>query len=199
MELLEQWDSYSIHSGYYIKKHVNAALQRCLGLAPYHADVNAWFEQCPKPRRRIHFWPSIRSRQNTMMISNFFGSDRCSLCGGKCSASSRAKAAVCRNCRNNETKAVEMAMRRLNIAQTESLSLARKCSDCNQCFEDSSTFAMVRSVESKGPRGAKPNMRVLVTPLGNCSCIDCPVTFERHRSVEKQAEAKALCDALDLL
>lgn len=90
-------------------------------------------------------------------------------------------------------------MRRLNIAQTEALSLAQKCSDCNQCFEASNTFAVVRHAESRGQRGAKPETRVLVTPLGNCSCIDCPVTFGRHRLVEKQAEANALCEALDLI
>eukprot|EP00751_Fragilariopsis_kerguelensis_P017566 CAMPEP_0170833452 /NCGR_PEP_ID=MMETSP0734-20130129/343_1 /TAXON_ID=186038 /ORGANISM="Fragilariopsis kerguelensis, Strain L26-C5" /LENGTH=1050 /DNA_ID=CAMNT_0011199777 /DNA_START=13 /DNA_END=3162 /DNA_ORIENTATION=- len=41
-ELLERWDAYKIHSGYYIEKHVNAALQRCLGLPPYSVTVSEW-------------------------------------------------------------------------------------------------------------------------------------------------------------
>lgn len=203
MELLEQWDAYTIHSAYYITKHVNAALQRCLGLPPYHVDVTAWFEASSKPRRRIHFWPTTRSRQSTMMISTYFGSDKCSLCGRKCVASSRSRAAVCQDCRDDPVKAIEFAMRRLNLAQKDALSLAKKCSECNLCFEDASTFATVRRVRSAAQlgaaahRSAAASAEVLVNPLANCSCIDCPVTYERHHARESEMEAIAICEALD--
>ena len=49
IESLEQWDSYTLHAAYYTTKHVNAALQRCLGLSPYHVDIHSWYESCPNP------------------------------------------------------------------------------------------------------------------------------------------------------
>ena len=202
MELLEQWDSYTIHAGYYITKHVNAALQRCLGLEPYRVDVSAWFESSPKPRQRIHFWPSTRSKHNTMMISTFFGSDKCSLCGRKCAASGQSRAAVCRDCQRDPVKAVESAMRRLSLTQQSASAVARKCSNCNLCFEDASTYAVTRSARSStqtsfSSRSVHSN--ILVTPLANCTCIDCPVTFERHRLRESELEATAVCEALDAI
>lgn len=202
MELLEQWDAYTIHSAYYITKHVNAALQRCLGLAPYHADVSKWFQESPKPRRSIHFWPATKSRQNTMMISTFFGSDKCSLCRRKCMTSSRSRAAVCQDCRNDPVHAIEFAMKRLNVTQRDALSMSRQCSECNFCFEDASTFATFRNVRSKSQSGAgnkSIHNNVLVTPLANCSCIDCPVTYERHRLRESQLEAIAICESLGVI
>lgn len=200
MELLEQWDSYTIHSSYYITKHVNAALQRCLGLAPYDINVASWFEACPKPRQRIHFWPSTTSRQSNVMISTFFGSDKCSICGLKCKANSRSKASVCFECRCNLTKSVILAMGQLGNAQKDSFALAQKCKVCNLCFEDGNTFATIRSAKNKAKLGTtKKNTHsaILVTPLANCSCIDCPTTFERHRAREKELEAIAICEALD--
>ena len=199
MELLEQWDSYTIHTSYYIMKHVNAALQRCLGLAPYNIDVATWFESCPKPRQRIHFWPSTSSRQGNVMISTFFGSDKCSICGQKCKANSRSKASICFSCRNNSMKSVITAMRQLNIAQKDAFVLAQQCKKCNLCFEDASTFATVRSATFKTQLGTTKKSTyssVLVTPLANCSCIDCPNTFERHRVREKELEAISICEAL---
>ena len=201
MELLEQWDSYTIHTTYYITKHVNAALQRCLGLAPHKIDVNAWYEACPKPRRRIHFWPITRSG-SSLMISSYFGSDICSLCGRKCKAHGRSRAAVCSDCRKDHVQALDVAMRRLNTAQGEAHSLAQRCSRCNLCFEDGSTFACTRIVKRKNSKsnvfstgGLSTN---IVTPLANCTCIDCPTTFERHRVREAELEAVAVCEALDV-
>lgn len=147
MELLEQWDSYTIHSNYYITRHVNAALQRCLGLAPYEIDVANWYEACPKPRQRMHFWPSTVSRQSNIMISSFFGSDKCSICGLKCKASSRLKASICSECRSNLTRSVILATRQLSHAQKDAFILAQKCKSCNRCFEDANTFATVRSAK----------------------------------------------------
>lgn len=200
MELLEQWDSYTIHSIYYITKHVNAALQRCLGLAPYNIEVANWFEACPKPRQRIHFWPSTTTRQSNMMISTFFGSDKCSICGNKCKANSRSKASVCCDCRSSSMKSLITAMRQLKNAQNEAFVLAQKCKECNLCFEDANTFAAVRSTKYKTQSAfakRSTHSHVLVTPLANCSCIDCPSTFERHRVREKELEAIAICEALD--
>ena len=197
MELLEQWDAYTIHAAYYLQKHVNAALQRCLGLAPYNIDVTAWYESSPKPRRRIHFWPSTRSRQNTMMISSFFGSDKCSLCGRKCLATTRSRAAVCQYCRQDPVKAVTSAMKRLEVAQSEAMALAEECSTCNLCFEDAGTFASLSDVSISGNKATQP--QALVTPIANCTCIDCPRTFDRHRAVERQLESTASCDALNAI
>jgi len=202
MELLEQWDSYTIHAGYYITKHVNAALQRCLGLEPYRVNVAGWFESSPKPRQRIHFWPSTRSKQNTMMISTFFGSDKCSLCGRKCATTGQGRAAVCQDCQRDPVKAVEAAMRSLNVTQRSSLAVAQKCSSCNLCFEDASTFAVTRSARSSHQINfqSRANLStILVTPLANCTCIDCPATFERHRLRESELEATAICEALNAL
>jgi hypothetical protein len=202
MELLEQWDAYTIHSAYYITKHVNAALQRSLGLAPYFIDIVSWYEASPKPRHRIHFWPTTRSRQSNIMISSFFGSDKCSLCGRKCKATSRSKAAVCKECRSNPINSIVDAMQRLSMAQNDAMALAKQCSNCNLCFEDAATFGTVKCIKSKSQNDITRKVTqstLLVTPLANCSCIDCPLTFARHRMREKEIEAMAMCDALEIL
>lgn len=201
-ELLEQWDAYSIHLTYYITKHVNAALQRCLGLANVNVDVNAWFEACPKPRKRLHFWPVTRSGSN-VMISSYFGSDVCSLCGMKCRAHGKSRAVVCGACQQDAVNAVQVALTRLNNTQKDAQELAKVCSACNLCFEDSNTFASLKSgiaaltngtlsVNARGSPG-------IMTPIANCTCIDCPNTFERHRLKEAELEAIAICQALNLM
>lgn len=201
MELLEQWDAYTIHSAYYITKHVNAALQRCLGLAPYHVNVTAWFESCPKPRKRIHHWPVTRTGSN-VMISSYFGSDVCSLCGNKCRAEGNARAVVCTMCRQDSVKATTIALHRLNQAQKESKAIAVQCSACNGCFEDASTFAVCKG-NSKASRSLfleqVKTTPGIFTPIANCTCIDCPNTFERHRLREAELEADAICKALGLI
>lgn len=205
MELLEQWDAYSIHTAYYITKHVNAALQRCLGLSPFKVNVNAWYEACPKPRRRIHFWPTTRSG-NSLMISSYFGSDICSLCGQKCIANGRAKAVVCATCRQDGVQASHIAMTRWNKVQHDAQALAKTCSKCNGCFESAETFAALRLKAGEGrARGADATRRStncaagIVTPIANCSCIDCPNTYERHRLRETELEVVELCKALELI
>ena len=201
MELLEQWDAFTIHSAYYITKHVNAALQRCLGLAPYHVNVNAWFESCPKPRKRIHHWPITRSGSN-VMISSYFGSDICSLCGKKCRAEGSARAVVCAMCRQDSVEAATTAMYRLSRAQKESNVVASQCSTCNGCFEDASTFAVLKGSMSVTRSSLLVQVKTtpgIVTPIANCTCIDCPTTFERHRLREAELEAHAICKSLDLI
>lgn len=203
LELLERWDSYTIHSTYYITKHVNASLQRCLGLAPHYIDVNSWFQSCPKPRRRIHFWP-VCSRSRAM-ITSYFGSDICSLCHAKCKAQGRSRAVVCDRCKEDRVKATYVATRQLNDVQRAAHAIAKKCSRCNLCFEDASTFAEIchDKCHTRAPRNqlrgiSQHTATSLVVPIANCVCIDCPVTFQRHRLREKEIEAKAVCSALDL-
>lgn len=194
MELLEQWDSFAIHTAYYISRHVNASLQRCFGLAPHRIDISSWYEECPKPRRRIHFWPVTRSG-NSVMISSYFGSDTCALCGAKCHASGRSRAAVCENCRRDSVSASYIAFQRLRAAQQSAMSVAMRCRDCNLCVEDASTFGAVRPLDSR----SMGRQTTIVTPLANCSCIDCPSTYERHRLREAELEAGAICQALSLI
>jgi DNA polymerase zeta len=205
LELLEQWDAYTIHSAYYITKHVNAALQRCLSLPPYFVDVNSWYQECPVPRKRIHFWPVTRSGSN-VMISSYFGSDICSVCGSKCKAHGSARAVVCSDCRLDGVFVAADAMFRLNKVQKECQTLAILCNRCNGCVEDARTFAPLK--ESLMTRNKKIGSLVgpsvqrqtpgIVTPIANCTCINCPITFERHELREKELEAVAICEALGL-
>jgi DNA polymerase zeta len=204
MELLEQWDTYTIHSTYYITKHVNAALQRCLSLAPYFIDVASWYDKCPKPRGRIHYWPATKLKANsTIMISSFFGSDICSLCNKKCMSQGRSRAAVCKSCRDDPVQACATALNRLNSVQNEASYIATQCRQCNHCFEDATTFASVTehgSSVTAGRLGTKLKISTsVVVPLANCTCIDCPVLFDRHSLREKEMEAFAVCQALDLM
>ena len=82
-------------------------------------------------------------------------------------------------------------MEKLNKIQSDMLKVARTCRKCSLTYEDASTFAVIRSIKpsSKLPSGVS-------TPLANCSCIDCPHTFERHRLREAEVEALEVCSAL---
>jgi len=219
LELLERWDAYTIHSSYYIAKHVNASLQRCLGLHPHNVDVSAWYEMCAKPRRRIHYWPvSSRTRK---MITSYFGSDICAMCGAKCQTQGRSKAVVCQACRVSETNTTFFANKRISSIQTAVHKLAKKCSSCNGCEEGGDSFAGValhRSVATHRPDGshmfgsyaeavaaqttATDSMSDdarLANPMANCTCLDCPATFERHRMRDLEIEAIEVCKCLELL
>jgi hypothetical protein len=79
--------------------------------------------------------------------------------------------------------------------EVDAQSLARQCSACNLCFEDASTFAEERPA-AKRDRGDRGSGGV-VLPLANCTSLDCPVTYERHRVREELIQAVALCEALD--
>ena len=221
-ECLEQWDAYTIHAAYYIKKHVNAALQRCFGLPPFRVDINAWYEAAPKPRKRIHHWPVTRTGASAMITAHF-GSDSCALCGAKCKAKGSARAVVCAKCSQDKVSAAFLGMGRLNAAEQDADAVARVCAVCNGCPESSSTFAMDkistandsnrggsgrgRSSTTGGNSGLGGPFRMsaakvstgVVTPLAACVCIDCPITYERHRLREAQIEAEALCKAIDIL
>jgi hypothetical protein len=165
-----------------------------LGLQPHNINVEEWFDLCPKPRCRIHFWPFRKSNQ-VHKITAYFFSDRCGLCGLKSSSKWGVKAAVCSDCRRNRVRSVDEAQRRLHALELDAQSLARQCSSCNLCFEDASTFAEERAA-AKRDRGDRGSGGV-VLPLANCTSLDCPVTYERHRVREELIQAVALCEALD--
>mmetsp|Transcript_19602 Transcript_19602/g.22540 ORF Transcript_19602/g.22540 Transcript_19602/m.22540 type:complete len:565 (+) Transcript_19602:5837-7531(+) len=204
MEILTRWDSYTIHSAYYATKHVNAALQRCLGLSPYNIDVNTWYESCPKPRKRIHHWPITRCGGNAM-ISTYFGSDICTLCGVKCKAKGSSKVVVCDTCHKDHAQVSTVALRRLNTAQYDAAEAARICGLCNGCPENGRTFAQEKIFKSSVTNAANLTKRGtrkgagIVIPIANCVCVDCPITYERHRARESELEALALCKELNLL
>lgn len=196
LELLESWDCNRIYVDYYIKKQVNPALQRCFGLAPHHINVDDWYALSPKPRRRIHYWPISKSR-NVQMITSHFGSDSCSLCSARCKSQGNSRAVVCTECRKDALKASTTTLIRLGKVQQEAQSLAERCSRCNLCFEDATTFAEL-SQPAKSNKGDS-RTGAIVVPLANCTCIDCPVTYDRHRLRESELEARAICRALGLL
>lgn len=200
LELLERWDAYKIHSGYYIERHVNAALQRCLGLSPHFISVAEWFGACPKPRRRTHFWP-IKSKR--AMITAYFGNDVCSLCQRKCQADGSSLVVVCRSCRKDQISSVQSASATMNKIENEANTLAKKCSKCSGCFESADTFAVAIEQEHKPTTNAssrtlqrQKNNQTLLMPLANCVCIDCPITYERHSLRERSIEAKGTYDLL---
>lgn len=183
---------------------MNASLKRCLGLAPHFVDVSAWYQACPKPRRRIHFWP-VRSRGRAM-ITNYFGSDVCSLCHRKCQASGRALVVVCSDCRKDEINSTQLALSHLSKVQMAAKNLAKECSACNGCFEDEDTFASLVEPDDSESRKLRtmdlinggPGGECLRLPLANCVCIDCPNTYKRHHIKEQLIEATATCEVLDL-
>lgn len=205
LELLEQWDSYSINAEYYTIRHVNAALQRCFGLPPFKINIAAWYNACPKPRRRIHHWPQSRSAAS-LMISSYFGSDVCALCSSKCKSTGGSRVIVCQRCKADGIAVACAAIEKLKVTQHRANWLASVCSNCNGCLESSDTFAR-EEVRLSSRRGGNyqgtlnPGSRKigrLCTPIANCVCIDCPITYERHKVRESEIEAMELCQALDL-
>jgi len=196
-EYLEQFDAYVLNTQYYITKHVNPALQRCLGLNPHKIDVAAWFNSMPKPRRRVHFWPTTLTG-STGALSRFFANSNCALCGGPGRVIGEHKVAICDECRSQSLEAMETAFRRLNLAQNESLSLAKQCSSCHLGHEDGGTYAVLRPSRRKRSQASSSIQSTggVFTPLAACSCIDCPVSFRRHRLREAEYGATELCRAL---
>ncbi|EED88820.1 DNA polymerase, partial [Thalassiosira pseudonana CCMP1335] len=130
LELLEQWDAYTIHSAYYITKHVNAALQRCFGLAPFKINIHSWYDACPKPRKRIHYWP-LSKVGSSSMISTYFGSDLCSLCGMKCKSTGSSRVAICGKCKEDSVNVSCIVIERLNKTQQQASRIAGICAACN--------------------------------------------------------------------
>lgn len=199
LELLEQWDSYAINADYYTIKHVNAALKRCFGLPPFKINIETWYNSCRKPKRRIHHWPQSRSA-TSLMISSYFGSDACALCFNKCKSTGSSRVVVCQDCKTDGIAVSLAALDRLKKTQQMAKQLATICSDCNGCLEGSDTFAReeIRQSTKRRENSMTRKAAKLCTPIANCVCIDCPITYERHKMRESEIEATELCRALDL-
>ena len=185
-------------------QHVNAALSRCLSLAPHFIDVHSWYRACPKPRRMFHFWP-VRSKSRTT-IDMHFGSDRCALCQRKCKVNGHAKVVVCPTCKGDRIRSTQIALSRLNQVQRIAEELAKECSDCNGCYEDSESFASLADPDGSDPirksvtslaDGALGDDNLKI-PLANCVCIDCPNTFKRHHLRGQLLESTGACEVLGL-
>jgi len=199
-ELLVQWDAYTVHAHYYATKHVNAALNRCFSLAPFRVDINGWYEAAAKPQKRIHHWPVTRTGNSTM-ISLYFGSDTCSICGQKSKTESSAKSVICDTCKRDTNTATFLALRTLNEVQQKSHGLASVCQKCNGCIENSGTYAIEKIVSQRKKSNSflSESTRVsggVTAPISTCTCIDCPITYKRHEMRESEIEAIALCKAL---
>jgi len=192
LELLEQWDAYAIHATYYAVKHVNAALQRCLGLPPFNIDINNWYDSCPKPKKRIRHWPINRTDGNTAHISYYCISDVCAFCGKKCKIRGYTRVSVCVSCKRDGQSATMIAMNCFRIAQSRALKAAKVCAKCNGCDESSATFGREKISNSSSRSSG------VIIPLANCTNIDCPLIYERHRARENGIESLALCKTLDL-
>ena len=138
------------------------------------------------------------------MISSYFGSDICAICGDKTRAAGSSKVVICLKCRSDGVSVACNAIEKLKITQQRANELGRTCSTCNGCVENSATYAQEekRARKSISPIRALANsnrkIKRLVTPIANCTCIDCPVTYERHRLREEEIESLELCDALDI-
>ena len=99
---------------------------------------------------------------------------------------------LCQSCKDDGLASLLSSLDRLNKIQTEMQTVAMKCGRCSLTYEDASTFAVIRSIR----KGSSRLPSGVATPLANCSCIDCPVTFERHRLRESEIEALEVCAAL---
>ena len=126
------------------------------------------------------------------MISKYFGSDECSLCDKRTKSKGKSRAVVCDNCQQDKVSVVCTALSHLNETQQQANALAAICSDCNGLLEDSGSFAREEITSTKGRR------KRLSNPMANCVCIDCPVTYKRHRLRECEIEAMELCKALNV-
>ena len=103
------------------------------------------------------------------------------------------RVSLCQFCKDDYLESLLSSLERLNKIQTEIQTVSMKCGRCSSTYEDASTFAVISSI-----RGFAELSSGVATPLGNCSCIDCPITFERHRLRESEIEALEVCSALKI-
>lgn len=171
-------------------------------MAPFNINIHSWYDACPKPRQKIHFWPLSRSG-SSLMISSYFGSDMCMICERKCKSTGGSRVAVCPTCSRDKTNVVSIAVQRLNNAQERARTAAAICSECNGCLETSDTFA----TEVFPPCSKKKYSAIsygssqrrtgrLCNPMSNCVCIDCPMTYLRHELRELEIESCELMKAI---
>ena len=195
LELMENWDSLTIHTVYYATRQLNASLDRAFRLKPFNINIAAWFNECPKPRKLLPFWPVKRTAylggsiiNRTSIINNFFGSDVCCICLKKTPVTGSGKAVACAECKGDgklQGSAVA-SFQKLRKATLVGHALAKVCSDCNNCIEDRG-FAV-----DQGKHGVK-------LPLANCVNVSCEVFHKRHKFREAELEAEAMCKAFSLL
>ncbi len=114
---------------------------------------------------------------------------------------------VCPDCRMDEMRCTQIALLQLNQVQNKATLVAKECSKCSGCFEDSESFASLSQPEDSCTHRQKTVDMIsggsggecLRIPLANCVCIDCPNTFRRHNLREQLIEATATCVVLNLL
>ena len=189
---------------------MNAALNRCFSLAPFKIDINSWYEAAPKPQKRIHHWPVTRTGNSTM-ISVYFGSDVCAICGQKPKTSGSSKSVICSSCRSKKNIAAFLALRTLNEVQQKAEHLSSICQQCNGCFENAGTYAVEKMVpqrkkfktfsRSSHAQSTSSSTITLISagvmsPISICTCIDCGITYKHDEMRELEIEALALCNSL---
>lgn len=201
-ELLTMWDSFNVHSFYYATKHVNAALNRCFSLEPFRIVVNIWYESAPKPHKRIHHWP-VSKHGNSTMISAYFGSDICEICCHKCKSNGNGKSVICDSCKQDPVSILSLASQRLNEVQRKATLLAHLCRRCNGFIENYGTYAPLHVTENLNLNESPAALfhttlksHGVVSPVANCTCIDCPVSYKRHEMRESEIEALQLFSSL---
>ena len=81
--------------------------------------------------------------------------------------------------------------------------IAEICSSCNGCLETADTFATEvfhpPSKKKYSPFAVISNHRRAgrsCNPMANCVCIDCPITYLRHKLRELEIEASELMKAI---
>jgi len=82
--------------------------------------------------------------------------------------------------------ASHIAIEKLRKIQEEGHVAARRCNECNLCFEDSSTYAPLRPTKHhreiyntiESLHIEQSHLEGVMIPLANCSCIDCPNTSQ---------------------
>ncbi len=115
---------------------------------------------------------------------------------------------MCPRCKIDNINVSCIALERLSETQQQASRLASICSSCNGCLETFETFAAEENPENKSQtrqlfgtpnEHARRGVGRLSNPMAFCVCIDCPVTYARHKTREDAIEATELCRSLDIL
>mmetsp|Transcript_16294 Transcript_16294/g.36656 ORF Transcript_16294/g.36656 Transcript_16294/m.36656 type:complete len:128 (+) Transcript_16294:2151-2534(+) len=121
-----------------------------------------------------------------------------------------SKTAICNSCFANRSASSITALEKLKHAQRDAARLSEICTSCNGCHEDAGTFAVERVMARRTACTRTAAQEVLFMhgggiaggslrrPLARCLCVDCPVTFARHRAKETEMFAQNLCSNLEL-
>ncbi|CAN0467311.1 unnamed protein product [Ectocarpus sp. 12 AP-2014] len=129
-QFLAEGSGLRLNGKYYITKVINPALDRALALLG--VDVNAWYNDMPRPAPRVShkakkpldaFGGGGKGKGKASVITNFFISDRCSLCGEQCTRS------VCGKCARDPAAncAAFSRLRESDLAALQLLEVCRQC------------------------------------------------------------------------